>query len=217
MYIFHVVSIFSSVVGFPVRIPTVANQFFTLAANKQKPTTIVFLLSLFVCPRIWFVVYLWVYGVDDWITSLASLNCCSHGVWLAEGGRQCSGCSYPSSASGACLFSSVVEHWTLKLKVPGSNPNSGNSVCYILSVLRITAVFISCHLGPVIPTSAILKKGSPHQVSYLPLVWDCLLALAHTLRYKESRFYVSFKGRSNHHVTSSVNRVYDVIVDCSRE
>jgi hypothetical protein len=30
---------------------------------------------------------------------------------------------------------------------------------YILSVLRITAVFISHHLGPVIPTSAILKKG----------------------------------------------------------
>jgi hypothetical protein len=49
---------------------------------------------------------------------------------------------------------------------------------YILSVLRITAVFISRHLGPVIPTSAILKKGSPQQVTHLPPVWDLLLALA---------------------------------------
>jgi hypothetical protein len=32
-----------------------------------------------------------------------------------------------SSASGTCLFSSVIERWTLKLKVPGSNPDSGNS------------------------------------------------------------------------------------------
>jgi hypothetical protein len=43
---------------------------------------------------------------------------------------------------------------------------------YILSILRITAVFISRHLGPVIPTSAILKKAQ--QVP----VWDLLLALA---------------------------------------
>jgi hypothetical protein len=43
----------------------------------------------------------------------------------------------------------------------------------------ITAVFISRHLGPVIPTSAILKKGrSPQQVTHLPPVWDLLLALA---------------------------------------
>jgi hypothetical protein len=45
---------------------------------------------------------------------------------------------------------------------------------YILSVLRITAVFISHHLGPVIPTSAVLKKGSPQQVTHLPPVWDLL-------------------------------------------
>jgi hypothetical protein len=49
------------------------------------------------------------------------------------------------------------------------------SSLYILSVLRITAVFISRHLGPVIPTSAILKKGSPQQVTHLPPVWDILL------------------------------------------
>jgi hypothetical protein len=51
---------------------------------------------------------------------------------------------------------------------------------YILSVLRITAVFISRHLGPVIPTLAIMKKqkGSPQQVTHLPQVWDLLLALA---------------------------------------
>jgi hypothetical protein len=51
-----------------------------------------------------------------------------------------------------------------------------------------TAVFILHHLVPVIPTSAILKKGNPQQVN----IWDLLLALA-----KESRFYVSFKERSN--------------------
>jgi hypothetical protein len=45
---------------------------------------------------------------------------------------------------------------------------------YILSVLRITAVFISHHLGPVIPTSAILKKGSPQQVTHLPPMWVIL-------------------------------------------
>jgi hypothetical protein len=49
---------------------------------------------------------------------------------------------------------------------------------YILSVLHITAVYISRHLGPVIPTSAILKKGSPVQVTHLPPVRDLLLALA---------------------------------------
>jgi hypothetical protein len=36
-----------------------------------------------------------------------------------------------SSVSGTCLVSSVVERWTFKLKVPGSNPDGGNSVCYI--------------------------------------------------------------------------------------
>jgi hypothetical protein len=35
-----------------------------------------------------------------------------------------------SSASGTCLFCSVVERWTLKLEVPGSNPDGGSSVCY---------------------------------------------------------------------------------------
>jgi hypothetical protein len=45
---------------------------------------------------------------------------------------------------------------------------------YILSVLRITAVFISHHLGPVIPTSAKLKKGIHSRLH----MWDILLALA---------------------------------------
>jgi hypothetical protein len=55
---------------------------------------------------------------------------------------------------------------------------SSSSAFALLSILRITAVFISRHLGPVIPTSAILKKGSlsPQQVTHL--VWDLLLALA---------------------------------------
>jgi hypothetical protein len=49
---------------------------------------------------------------------------------------------------------------------------------YISSVLRITAVFILRHLGPVIQTSALLKKERPQQVTHLPPVWDLLLALA---------------------------------------
>jgi hypothetical protein len=39
---------------------------------------------------------------------------------------------------------------------------------YILSILRITAVFISRRIGPVILISAIFKKGSPQQVTHLP-------------------------------------------------
>jgi hypothetical protein len=40
-------------------------------------------------------------------------------------------------------------------------------------------------------------RWSPHQVTgtHLPPVWDLLLALA--LGYKESQFYVSFKGQGN--------------------
>jgi hypothetical protein len=41
--------------------------------------------------------------------------------------------------------------------------------------------FISRQIGPVIPTSAILKTGSSQQVTHLPLVLDLLLALAQTL------------------------------------
>jgi hypothetical protein len=40
-----------------------------------------------------------------------------------------------------------------------------------MSILRITSVFILHHLGPVIPTSAILKN-------IYPPVWDLFLALA---------------------------------------
>jgi hypothetical protein len=54
-------------------------------------------------------------------------------------------------------------------------------------------LFISRHLGPVILTSAILKKGRPHQVTrtYLPQTF-CLPWHRHS--GKESRFYVTFKG-----------------------
>jgi hypothetical protein len=52
-----------------------------------------------------------------------------------------------------------------------------------LSVLHITAVFISRHLGPVIPTSAILKKGSPQQVTHLPPVWDLLKLFPYIFRF----------------------------------
>jgi hypothetical protein len=46
------------------------------------------------------------------------------------------------------------------------------SMCFVY----ITAFFISHHLGPVIPTSAILKNGSPHRVTHLLPMWDLLLA-----------------------------------------
>jgi hypothetical protein len=65
-----------------------------------------------------------------------------------------------------------------------------------VSILHITAVFISRRLGPVIPTLAILKKGVPSRLYidiFVPPVWDILLALAKTHRYKESQFYVAFK------------------------
>jgi hypothetical protein len=55
---------------------------------------------------------------------------------------------------------------------------TGSSIfCIHSSILRITAVFISHYIDPVI-TSAILKKGSPQQVAHLPPVWDILLAQA---------------------------------------
>jgi hypothetical protein len=40
----------------------------------------------------------------------------------------------------------------------------------ILRIVHITAVFISRHLGPVIPTSAILKKGVHIRLHIYPSV-----------------------------------------------
>jgi hypothetical protein len=53
-----------------------------------------------------------------------------------------------------------------------------SSSAFALYIERF-AYHCSFYFGPVIiPTSAILKKGSPQQVTHLPPVWDILLALA---------------------------------------
>jgi hypothetical protein len=117
-------------------------------------------------------------------------------------------CNMRRYAKGECYMFGPVNWFIYKLRITICKSRRANheddQSQHLLSehhssssaLLRITAFFISPQLGPVILTSAILKKGGHSRLHIYPL---CGIFCLPWHRHSGTRnlFYVAFNGRSN--------------------